>query len=108
MFRSSRQRGRRATVLVRERGPVMAAERSRRERVERNIYVGHDAGGRTSYVVGYRDSAGKQRWQTVQGGITAARRTRDAILGSKAKGERVAPNPRLTFGEAADRWLAEQ
>lgn len=78
------------------------------ERVERNVYVRRDARGRRVYVVGYRDSAGKQRWKTVRGGITAARAERDTILGAKGKGERVQPNPRLRFGEAADRWLSEQ
>lgn len=56
----------------------------------------------------YRDSAGKLRWERVHGGITAARKARDDKRGAKARGERVAPNPRLQFGAAADRWLAEQ
>jgi integrase len=77
---------------------------ARRTRVERNIYRRADG----KLEVGYRDSAGKQRWQTVPGGITAARAERDSILGAKGKGERVQPNPRLRFDEAADRWLAEQ
>ncbi len=72
--------------------------------VERNIYK--LANG--SFEVGYRDSQGKQRWKSVVGGITAARAERDRILGDKASGKRVQPNPRLTFGQAADRWLAEQ
>ena len=78
---------------------------ARRTRVERNIYVRGD--GKT-YEVGYRDSASKQRWKVVAGGITAARRERDALIGAKARGEVVRPNPRLRFGEAADKWLAEQ
>lgn len=86
----------------------MAGDRTRRERRERNIYSWRDAGGHERFVVGYRDSAGKQRWQAVDGGISAARRERDKLMGAKAKGERVAPNPRLKFGEALDRWLAEQ
>ena len=43
-----------------------------------------------------------------RGGITAARAERDSILGAKGKGQKVQPNPRLRFGEAADRWLADQ
>jgi integrase len=78
---------------------------ARRTRVERNIYVRPD--GKT-FEVGYRDSSGKQRWKVIAGGITAARRERDSLIGSKAKGEIVQPNPRLKFGEAADRWLSEQ
>src|SRR4051794_1004434 len=80
------------------------ARSPRRVRVERNIYRRPD--GRLE--VGYRDSASKQRWKGPFDTITAARRQRDALLGAKAKGDRVEPAPRLTFGSAADRWLAEQ
>jgi integrase len=73
----------------------------RRVRVERNIYR------RTSgvYEVGFKDVMGKQRWRTVEGGITAARAVRDELLARRARGERVAPDVRLRFGEAAARWL---
>ena len=80
----------------------------RRQRVERNIYRRTSAAGRTVYEVGYRDSAGRQRWKVVDGGITAARAERDDLLGRKGKGQTVQPNPRRRFEEAADRWLAEQ
>ncbi|HTA98821.1 MAG TPA: tyrosine-type recombinase/integrase, partial [Solirubrobacteraceae bacterium] len=81
---------------------------ARRVRVERNIYRRQDVSGHTIHEVGYRDSAGWQRWRTVDGGITAARAARDDVLGRKGRGERVQPNPRLRFGEAADAWLAGQ
>jgi integrase len=58
--------------------------------------------------IGYRDSSGKQRWAGPFETITSARAERDSILGAKGKGERVQPSPRLNFGDAADRWLAEQ
>lgn len=77
---------------------------ARRKRIERNIY----ARSTGVFEVGYRDSSGRQRWQTVEGGITAARAVRDDLLGRKGRGEKVAPNPKLTFGEAADRWLSTQ
>jgi hypothetical protein len=80
----------------------------RRERVERNIYRRVGASGKAVFEVGYRDSGGKQRWQTVEGGITAARAARDDVLGRKGRGEQVRPNPGLRFGEAADAWLAGQ
>ena len=80
----------------------------RRERVERNIYRRVAATGQVAFEVGYRDSAGKQRWQTVEGGITVARAARDDVLGRKGRGEQVRPNPGLRFGEAADAWLAGQ
>ncbi|MCW3002619.1 MAG: integrase family protein [Conexibacter sp.] len=74
----------------------------RRVSVEKNIYKRADG----KLEVGYRDSTGKQRWTPVVGGITAARAVRDDVLGRKARGERVAPNPKLRFGDAADKWLA--
>jgi len=74
----------------------------RRVRVERNIYR------RTSgvYEVGFRDGAGRQRWRTVEGGITAARAARDELLVRRSRGERIASNARLRFGDAAAQWLA--
>jgi integrase len=81
----------------------------RRVRVERNIYRTPGNG----LEVGYRDSSGKQRWQRVPGatadrGIMVARAVRNDLLGRRGKGEHVQPNPKLAFGEAADRWLDEQ
>jgi hypothetical protein len=70
---------------------------SRRERVERNIY--RRASGR--YEVGFRDPTGRQRWRTVDGGITAARAVRDQFLAQRGRGERIADNGRLRFADAA-------
>lgn len=81
---------------------------ARRQRVERNIYQRTNAAGRAVFELGYRDSAGRQRWKVVEGGITAARAARDDVLGREGKGAHVQPNPRLRFEDAADRWLAEQ
>jgi integrase len=74
----------------------------RRVRVERNIY--RRASG--VYEVGFKDGAGRQRWRTVDGGITAARAARDELLVRRARGERIASNARLRFGDAAAQWLA--
>lgn len=74
----------------------------RRIRVERNIY--RRASG--IYEVGFKDGGGKQRWRTVDGGISAARAVRDELLVRRARGERVAPDARLRFGDAAARWLS--
>lgn len=73
----------------------------RRVRVERGIFQ------RPSGIleVGYRDEVGRQRWRTVDGGILAARKVRDDLSARRARGESVAPKPKLRFGEAADRWL---
>jgi hypothetical protein len=74
----------------------------RRIAVERNIYK------RPTGVleVGFRDATGKQRWRKVEGGILAARRLRDELLVRKSSGEAVTADPRLRFGDAADRWLS--
>ncbi len=74
----------------------------RRVRVERNIYR------RPTGVleVGFKDAGGIQRWRTVDGGIMAARKLRDELLARRGRGEMVAPDSRLRFGEAADLWLA--
>jgi integrase len=73
----------------------------RRVRVERNIYR------RPTGVleVGFKDGAGVQRWRTVDGGILAARALRDELLARRGRGDTVAPDSRLRFGEAADHWL---
>ena len=70
---------------------------ARRVRVERNIYRRPTG----VFEVGFKDGAGVQRWRTVDGGITAARALRDELLAQRGRGERVAPNPRLRFGDAA-------
>ena len=83
-----------------------ATPRRRREPGDRNrnIYRRYD----DRFEVGYRDSTGHQRWTRAFDTITAARAARDDLLGRKARGDRVQPNPRLRFGEAADRWLDGQ
>jgi integrase len=73
----------------------------RRVRVERNIYR-----RRTGvFEVGYKDASGKQRWRTVDGGITAARALRDQLVAQRGRGQRAPDNNRLRFGDAADQWL---
>lgn len=79
-----------------------------RKRVERNIYKRTRADRSEYFEIGYRDSTGKQRWQKVEGGIMAARAARDDLLGRKGRGERVQPNPKLRFNDAADAWLEGQ
>ena len=60
------------------------------------------------FEVGYRDADGRQRWRGPFETITAARAARDDARVKARGGERESANPRLKFGEAADRWLAEQ
>jgi integrase len=58
--------------------------------------------------VGYRDADGRQRWRGPFETITAARVARDDARVKARGGERESANRWLKFGEAADRWLAEQ
>jgi integrase len=58
--------------------------------------------------VGYRDADGRLRWRGPYETITAARAARDDGRAKARGGERESANPRLKFGDAADRWLAEQ
>jgi integrase len=60
---------------------------------------------RVSRQVGFTDGSGKQRWRTVQGGVAAARALRDELPVRRNRGERVEPNTRLRFGDAATKWL---
>lgn len=80
---------------------MSVSTRPRRVRVERNIYRRLTG----VFEVGFKDSAGVQRWRTVEGGVTAARALRDELPARRGRGEAVPTNPRLRFGEAADRWL---
>jgi integrase len=73
----------------------------RRVRVERNIY--RRASG--VYEVGFKDVDGRQRWRTVDGGLTAARAVREELLARRVRGERVASNVRLRFADAVASWL---
>ena len=81
---------------------TVGSNEPRRVRVERNIYR------RPTGVleVGFKDASGIQRWRTVDGGIMAARKLRDDLLARRGRGETVAPDSRLRFGEAAELWLA--
>lgn len=83
-----------------------ATPRRRREPGDRNRNIYRRYDGR--FEVGYRDSTGRQRWTRPYDTVTAARAARDDLLGRKARGDRVQPNTRLRFGEAADRWLDGQ
>ncbi len=78
--------------------------KARRTRVERGIYQRADG----TLEVCYQDSTGRTRWQTVGTKITQARAVRRDLMARKDRGEHVQPNPRLRFGDAADRWLKGQ
>ena len=59
------------------------------------------------FEIGYTDSDGKRRWQTVLGNVEDAEAERSAKLAKMGRGERVAP-ARLTLAEFTAGWLDEQ
>jgi integrase len=85
-------------VVDRRTGP-------RRVRIEPGIYRRWD----TCLEIGWRDSAGKQRWAAVPDsaggrGIQLARRMLAEARADASRGVRVAVDPRLRFADAADAW----
>lgn len=78
----------------------MSNDIPRRIRVEAGIYKRPD----DRLEIGWRDAQGKQRWRVVEGGIKAARAALAQEHAKRARGERVASDPRLTFSKAADAW----
>jgi integrase len=78
-----------------------------REKVEPGIWRRRTRNGDVLEIT-YRDAEGKQRREKVAGGILAARKQLREAQGKRDRGERVTANPRLRFGEAADKWLASR
>ena len=60
-----------------------------------------------TYEVGYRDSAGKQRWKSTGPRLDDALAFRDDVMGRRRKGERV-ETTNATFAEVAEAWLGSQ
>ena len=83
----------------------MREQRRRRERVEKGIYRRTNAAGKTIFEVGYRDSESRQRWETVEGGITAARRPRAGETARDAADSH--PRPWEGASEAAAKLVGE-
>src|SRR3954470_211883 len=87
--------------------PLDAAGRPKR-RVgvpgDRGVYWRPDG----MFEVGHRDADGRLRWRGPFKTLTSARLARDDARVKARGGERESANPRLRFGEAADRWLVEQ
>jgi integrase len=78
-----------------------ASPSPRRVRVERNIYRRSNG----VFEIGFKDATGRQRWRTIQGGITAARAARDELLAKRHRGEQLPANARIHFSDAATAWL---
>ena len=56
----------------------------------------------------HRDATGRLRWAVVGESITEARAKRRELMTKADKGEQIIASPRLTFGEAAEKWMAER
>ncbi len=76
-----------------------------RVKVAPGVYKRVSADGRDVYEITYRDSDGRQRRQTVHGGKRAAETALAKVKAAKGSGQRVAPMPKLTFAQAAERWM---
>jgi integrase len=88
--------------------PKPAGRNPVREKVagEKGIYRRRNADDKVVHEIAYRDRTGKQKWETVHGGIKEARRRR-AELVSKRPEERQARS-REIFADAAETWLANR
>jgi integrase len=76
-----------------------------RELVEPGIRRRRNRDGSLSYEVDYRDSDGRQRRHTVDGGLDAARDFKAGVRTDMARGKRIAPSA-ITVARAAELWLA--
>lgn len=70
-----------------------------------SIFERTNADGSVVHLVMYRDAGGRQVKRTVRGGRREAERVLAAAIAAVVRGERHAS--RETFGDYADRWLAE-
>src|SRR3712207_8825663 len=78
----------------------------RRVNVERGIYRRQAESG-LAYEFTYTDSDGRQRWQTVTGGLREARAERAEKIAALGRGERVVPS-KATLAEFFETWLEAQ
>jgi len=79
-----------------------------REQVRPGIWRRKNTKGVWTYEIAYRDSDGRQRRQTVAGGMREAQTALADVKSRMGKGQRIAPAPRLTFADAAEAWFAEK
>ncbi len=93
---------------TRKVGSEMQKKTIARERVAPGIWKRIGADGKPRYEITYRDSEGRQRRQTADGGKRAAETMLADVKSRMGRGERVAPRYDLTFADAAERYLAAQ
>jgi len=83
-----------------------SSSRVQREKVKPGIWRRKSAKGRWVYEITFRDSDGRQRRQVIVGGMKEAQTALANVKARMGGGERVAPNPRLTFALACEEWLS--
>ena len=72
------------------------------------IHVRKDARGRRVYEIAYMTPLGRQRWQTVEGGLRAAEAVLADVKARLGRGERIIRQPKLTFAVTAQQWWDAQ
>jgi integrase len=87
--------------------PRSRSTKPRRVHVKPCIYRNTTEDGRVRYQFTYIDSAGKRRWQTVDGGLREAEAARDEMRVKLRRGERVA-DTRTRLVDLVEEWLAAQ
>jgi integrase len=90
--------------------PSMQEQGTKRVRVKSDpgIYYREGRNGKRRYQFQYRDSNGRQRWKTVEGGLEAARDARNETRRKLRQGEIVRPvakSSRAKFQGVAQEWL---
>jgi integrase len=83
---------------------MMTPAKIERALVEPGIRRRRNRDGSISYEVDYRDSDGRQRRETVVGGLDVARDFKANVRSDMARGKRIAPTT-TTVAQAADAWL---
>jgi integrase len=80
----------------------------RRSRTSKpGIYRRVAADGKPVFEIGYRDRDGRQRWQTVAGGLQDAVAAREEARSRVRRGEHTVPS-RVRFADLAAEWIAGQ
>jgi integrase len=77
-------------------------------RVELGIYYKSSATGKRLYEIRWRDSTGSYKRRSIGPKITEARTALTAELAKRGRNEPAPTDPRLTFGTAADGFLANR
>lgn len=66
-----------------------------------------DPNARKVYEIGFTGSDGKRHWKVIGPSLREAVAKREELRAKVRRGERVAPS-KMTFAEAAEKWLAQQ